>query len=229
MKFIFAAAFLIFSVCKADTISEQMPSLPKGTENDFSQLFMIQAGSFSPHSVSVSNGDYKFNYDSEATESYVVEAGWALRLFDLLGAFHFEENLDFTSVQGTAPSSISGNQQSQDLKLYLVGLDTRIMYSMEWFPWKRLIPFVDGGYRYTFYSQSGPSDLESAQGGVGNAVFGAGLRFWVNRRTFTGDSLSQRFTSIPVFLTAKFNRIYSSGGDLDLGSDSYLAGIAIAL
>jgi hypothetical protein len=103
------------------------------------------------------------------------------------------------------------------------------MYSMEWFPWKRLIPFVDGGYRYTFYSQSGASDLESAQGGVGNGVFGAGLRFWINRGSFTGESLSERFITTPVFLTAKFNRIFSGPGDLDLASDSYLAGVAIGL
>jgi hypothetical protein len=231
MKFtICLTLFLLsFGTAQAQETSDIKLSQPKSTESDFSQLFTIQGGAFSANSISVSNGDYKFTYDGDSLKSYVFEAGWALKLFQLLGAFQVEENLDFTGLQGEAPSNIRGVDQTQNLKLYLLGLDTRIMYSMEWFPWKRLIPFIDGGYRYTFFSQSGPSDLESAQGVVGNAVAGAGLRFWVNRGTFTGDDLTRRFTSIPIFLTAKFNRTFSSGEELDLAGDSYLFGLAVAL
>jgi hypothetical protein len=235
MKFLIISFVTLFSVSVlADdalqgTTTDIAPTPTRSRDSDFSQFFQIQGGVFSPKSVVVSNGDYKFDYDSDATQTWSVEAGWGIRLFRFLGAFHLQENLGFTSLQGQSPENIRGVNEVQNLNLYLIGLDTRLMYSMEWFPWHRLIPYVNGGYRYTFYNQTGPSDLESVQGGVGNAAFGAGFRFWLNRGSFTTDEFAVGLTTIPIFLVGSYSHLFSSNQDMDLASDSYLAGLAIAL
>jgi hypothetical protein len=210
-----------------DFVSDALHYTPQAS--DYTQLFTVQVGTFSPHALTVSNGEYTFNYGNDSLNSYMVEAGWNMRLFDLLGGWQLEEGLGFTSFTGSAQSIIQGTSGMETLRLNLISLDSRIMYSMEWFPWKMLTPFADGGYQYTFFSQSGNSDLESVQGGVGNPVAGLGLRFWVNRASTVHGNFAKRLSAIPVFITAKVNWVLPGDQNIDLSSRSYLAGVAVGL
>jgi hypothetical protein len=201
----------------------------QSTEADFSQLFYLQAGAMTPRQLTVSNGDYSFNYDSASISSLTFQAGWAYQMFQLGGTWSFEENLGYSSFSGTSSTPIGGKSQNEKLNLYVASLDTRIMYSATWLPWHRLIPFVDGGYQYSFYDQVGDSDLASAQGSTGNWTSGAGLRFWLNRGSFTSEDYAARFINTPIFLTAKVNWTYSNSTELDLGSRSYLFGVVVGI
>lgn len=208
--------------------TEEMMQVDSSAKN-FSQLFSVMAGPITPRSVAISNGDYDFNYGGSGLSSAAIEAAWSIKLFDLFGSIHLEEGLNYTSFTGTANYSIRGTSESTSLRLNILALDSRLMYSMDWFPWKRLIPFVDGGYQLAFYDQSSTSDLESASGSTGNIVAGAGLRFWLNRGSYSSGDFVSHVESIPIFVVLKYNRIFANGQGLDLGSDSYLAGMQLGL
>lgn len=195
----------------------------------YNQLVTVQAGPFRPASIALSNGSYAFNYGTESLDSYMVEVGWSARVFKLIGSWSFEENIAFSSFTGaltTVQNSVSG---TQSLSAYMMGLDTRAMWAMDWFPWSSLIPFVDGGYQRTFYYQSGSSDLESAQGSVGNLVVGAGLRLWLNRTSSMSGDHVNRFAAFPFFLTAKVNHIFPIDSGLNLSSTDIMAGLSVGL
>jgi hypothetical protein len=185
------------------------------------QLVSLAFGAFSPSSVQLSNGTNNFNYGKNVS-SYMGQAGWAIKLFDLGGAFYFEENLGFSELSGTAVANGGGQTASASYSVDLFGLDTRLMYAADWFPWKRLIPFAEGGYLYTFYYQPGSSGLDSVSGGVGNAVAAGGLRFWLNRQGSMNGAH-------PVFLTGKVNRIFTSSNSVDLASTSIFGGVSFGL
>lgn len=228
-KYIAFAGLLVTIPCSSwadENYNESVENAPS-----FSQLITVQAGPFHPSSMALSNGSYVFNYNNDSLDSYMVEAGWSARLFKLIGSWSFEENLAFSSFSGTLQpvQSASGGAANKDLSAYLLGLDTRLMWSWDWFPWPILIPFLDAGYQRTFYFQSGPSDLESSQGSVGNIVAGAGLRFWLNRSFSISDDHVNRFASVPFFLTAKVNHIFSENTGVNLGSTDFMAGLSVGL
>lgn len=232
---LFPICGLIFIVCGA-IHADPLPTTEElmkvdSSAKQFSQLFLVQAGSIKPRSVAISNGDYDFKYGNgkDNLSSVVAEVGWSVKLVDFLGSWHLEEGLDYMSFSGTASSSIRGTSQTQSLRLNVLGLDSRIMYSMDWFPWKRLLPFLDGGYQVAFYSQASTSDLESASGSAGNFVGGAGIRFWLNRGSFSSGNFISHVESIPVFVVLKYNRIYANNLGFDLGSSSYMAGLQLGL
>lgn len=206
----------------SNTSSYDVPSEPR-----IQQLITLQAGEFHPASVAISNGSYSFNYSDEALQTYFVELGWAAKLFNVLGGFYIEENLGFTTFNSAIASSSLPNSVGQPLSLNLLGFDTRLMYAMEWFPWHSFIPFGEAGYQYSLYYQSGPSDLESAQGSVGNPVVGAGFRLWLNRGSSISSDHVSRFASVPVFLLAKYNRIFPTSSGLNLDSESFFGGLSI--
>jgi hypothetical protein len=231
---LFVATFFTASFAWADSTIEAPPTTnelktPVVSESNYSQIFTIQVGQFVPGGIAVSNGDYKFDYDGDSLNSYIVQMGWALHLLDFGGSWYLEQNLGFTSFKGSASSTVEGKTSDQTMQLYVLPIDIRLMYAMDWFPWKRLIPFVDGGYQYAFYSQMGNSDLDSAQGSVGNFVTGFGVRYWLNRGRFSDSDYSTRFSSIPIMLTAKVNWIMPNQSQFDLSSTTFLAGLAIAL
>jgi hypothetical protein len=185
---------------------------PADTAAYSEQLFTLQAEPFSPASVAIDNGSYRFDYGNQL-RSVLGELGWAGQLFRLGGAVSFEENLAFTTFSGQ--SSATGSAYS----LSFLGFDTRLMYSADWFPAKWLVPFVDGGYQYTLYYQSAPTGLESASGGVGNAVAGAGARLRLTRSTST----------TAFYLSLKYNRIFAGSSSIDLGSSSAFGGLSLGL
>jgi hypothetical protein len=104
----------------------------------------------------------------------------------------------------------------------VLGIDARLMYAGDWFPWKPLIPFVDGGYRYSVFYQPGQGGLDAAEGGVGNPVAGLGLRFWLNRRASLNGST-------PFFLSAKAERVFPAQNSLNLAATSFFGGLSIGL
>lgn len=196
----------------------------------YTQLITVQAGPFHPSSISLSNGSYAFDYNNDSLDSYMVEVGWSARVFKLFGSWSAEENLAFSSFSGALqPLQGAAASTTQNLSAYMMGLDSRIMWNMDWFPWQSLIPFLDGGYQYTFYYQSGSSDLQSSQGGVGNFVAGGGLRLWLNRATSISDDHVNRFAAFPLFLTAKINHIFPEDNGVNLGSTDFMAGISVGL
>ncbi len=207
----------------SSSIAQQDSSPPP-----YTQLFTLQAGEFTPAGIRLSNGNYAFNYGNGQLNSYLVEAGWAARLFEFLGSVYIEENVGFSTFSGTVASSPLPLSTGKSLSLYLVGLDSRAMYAMDWFPWKVMIPFVEGGYQYMLYNQAGSTDIESAQGGVGNLVAGAGVRLWLNRKASISHDDISNYAKIPIFVTAKVNRIVpSANSSVDLSSTLYLAGISV--
>ena len=230
---IFVFALLVIS--QSDHLRASEISKPSETSESFenvspyNQLVTLQAGPFRPASVALSNGSYAFNYGSDSLDSYMVEIGWSARIFKLLGSWSFEENLAFSSFSGALTIVQNAVSGPQTLSAYMLGLDTRAMWAMDWFPWGALIPFVDGGYQRTFYYQSGTSDLESAQGNVGNFVAGAGLRLWLNRASSMSGDHVNRFAAFPVFLTAKVNRIFPSDSGVNLSSTDFMAGLSVGL
>jgi hypothetical protein len=227
MKFllILTSFFLMTNLARAETSYFSEP----GDSQAYRQMFSIQAGPFQPKSAVISNGSYAFDYGS-ATHSFLVEAGWSARLFWAFGNFYFNENFAYSQLGGvTPPAAIAGNVDST-LSMNLFGLDTRIVDSLEWFPVHWAIPFIEGGYQYTFYNQSGSVDLDSVQGGVGNPVAGAGFRFWVNRRISDRVDTVHSYESFPIFITLKWNRIFpNSSNGLNLADSSVLGGLSIGL
>jgi hypothetical protein len=203
-------------------IKIEEPAHSESSVTSSDQFVSIAFGAFSPNSVQISNGTNQFNYGSKIS-TYMGQAGWGIKLFDLGGAFYFEENLGFSELSGNAVGSGPGQTTaSSSYSVDFFGLDTRLMYAADWFPWKRLIPFVDGGYLYTFYYQPGSSGLDSVSGGVGNPVAGGGLRFWLNRSSAMNGAR-------PVFLTAKVNRIFTTSNSVDLSSTSVFGGVSFGL
>jgi len=228
LSFLAFAAFAVPMLAAADSggPAETLSSIkieepPVNTSSASDQLFTFSVGSFQPDSVLVSNGSYQFDYGSHPT-SFQAQASWALKVVDLAGGIYFEGSIGFSTFSGNAVQGAGSDLTSSSYGLGLLGLDARAMYAGDWFPWKPLVPFVDAGYRYSVYYQPGASGLESAQGGVGNPVAGAGLRFWLNRHaSMTG--------STPLYLTAKVDRIFPAQQSVNLGSTSLFGGISIGL
>jgi hypothetical protein len=203
-------------------IEDQSHTESSVTSSD--QFVSLAFAPFAPASVQISNGAYNFNY-GQKTSTYMGQAGWGIKLFDLGGAFYFEENLGFSQLSGNTINEAGAQAANSSYSVDFFGFDTRLMYEASWFPWKRLVPFVDGGYLYTIYYQPGNSGLDSVSGGVGNPVAGGGLRFWLNRQSAMNGAH-------PVFLTGKVNRIFTSSNSVnsvDLTSTSVFGGVSFGL
>jgi hypothetical protein len=195
----------------------------------YNQLVSIQAGPFRPASLVLSNGSYVFDYNATSLDSYMVEAGWAARLLGLGGSWFLEENLAFSSFSGALKPLQTSTAAPETLSAYLLGLDSRVMWAWDWFPWKSLIPFVDGGVQWSFYYQSGTSDLESTQGNIANFVAGAGARLWLNRASSMSQDHVNRFAAFPLFITAKVNHIFPQDNGVNLSSTDFMAGLSVGL
>lgn len=211
---------------ETDIPNIQIEQKPPEVSSAYSQLFFIQVQYFQPEFIQVDNGTYAFNYSSKThpLRSFLLELGWAPELFQWHGSFYLEEQLAFSLFHGgifqvSNLPALSGTSYS----LFLFGLDTRLMYAMTGFPWKRWIPFLDLGYQYSTFYQGGDSGLEAAQGGVGNIVAGGGFRFWLNRQQ------SQQEGVLPFFLNFRLNHIFSSPGSLNLGSTGISGGMSLGL
>lgn len=185
------------------------------------QFFTFALGAFSPESVAVSNGTYTFDYGSHPA-TYQAQASWALKLLPAAGGFYFEGTVAFSSFSGSAVQNPSSGLATSSYAMGLLGLDARMMYSLDALPVRWLSPFADAGYRYSIFYQPGASGLESVEGGVGNPVASAGLRFWVNRR-------SSMAGGTPWFLTAKVERVFPQTDSLNLASTSLYGGITLGL
>jgi hypothetical protein len=232
MKYILPLIFLLAAVsCFAgdgsggemanlSNIKIEEPTLHPTSSWD--QMAMIEFGKFTPSSVQVTNGSYRFNYGNNAS-TYMGEAGWALKLFSFGGSFYVQEGLAFSALSGSAMNNSNAQPVSSSYTLDLFGLDSRLVYAADWFPWKPLIPFAEGGYQLTVFYQGGSSGLDSVSGSVGNPVAGAGLRLWLNRRA------SMSGNSLPVFLVGKANRIFTSSNDVNLAATSFLGGVSFGL
>jgi len=192
-------------------------------QHPYSQIFSLQAGSFRPTSISLSNSQQKFDYVGNSLNSYLIEPGWGIKLFHLLGAVYLQQNLFFSSFNATLPG------QSDNLNLLMMGLDMRLRHSWEWFPVRAIVPFIEGGYQFTFYTQSGPSDFESANGLVGNMVAGAGFDFWINGIFPSEESVLGGYNSVPIFLTVKVSQIVAGNSPVNLGSTNYLVGLSVGI
>ena len=189
----------------------------------YGQIFSLQAGRFHPTAIFISNSGARYDYSNSTLDSYLVEPGISMKLFHLLGAVYIEENLALSSFNG----NLSSNAGS--LSLYTMGLDTRIKHAWEWFPVHAIVPFIEGGYQYTFYSQNGPTDFESAQGSVGNFVAGAGFDIWLNEMLTRSQDHVNKYNVLPLFLSLRASRVFSNGSNVDLGSTSLLAGLGIGI
>jgi|GEM_PF-5570149 len=217
LLFVILGHYSLLAQAQESTAAEIRPSA------DYKQVLSIQAGNLQPETLNIQNGSSTFRYDPVTTQSTLVEAGWSLRLFRFLGTFELSENLAYTQIQGTALRAAAPGQSAstENLTLNLMGLDTRFVYNMDWFPVRWMVPFVEGGYFAAYYSQTGSSDLESVQGSMGNAVAGAGLKFWLNAWAEPSH--------LPLFLSLKWNRNFAATTDISFNSDTFMAGIGVGL
>jgi hypothetical protein len=192
--------------------------------SSYDQLFTLQLSQFKPVSLQLTNGTYNFNYGDHVS-SAMAEAGWALKVADFAsyGSFYLEGNLAFSAFGGSSVQASGPTSGGSSYSLDLFGVDARLMYAGDWFPWKRLTPFVDGGYLYTVFYQPGNSGMDSVTGGVGNPVAGAGLRLWLNRTT------ALRSGGNAFYLTGKFNRIFPANDGVNLASSSVFGGVSLGL
>jgi hypothetical protein len=201
-----------------------------GDSTIYSQLLTLSAGPLEPKSAVISNGSYAFDYGQAAQKLFLVEAGWSARLFWLFGGIYLNENFAYSQLSGSPNGNAIGGSNDQSLTANLFGFDTRLAYAAEWFPVHWIIPFAEAGYQYTFYNQSGSVDLDSASGGVGNPVAGAGIRFWLNRASSEPTDTVHNHQALPIFLSLKWNRIFSNNASsLDLADSSYQGGISLGL
>jgi hypothetical protein len=187
------------------------------------QLVTLQIGQFQPNSLQTSNGTYNFNYGHGT--SFLAEGGWQMKILNVGasgGSFYFEENLAFSSFSGNSVQGGPSPSGSSTYTMDLFGLDTRLLYAADWFPLKILTPFVDGGYQYSIYYQPGNSGLDSAEGGVGNPVAGAGARILLNRGALLNGGN-------PIYLSGKYNRIFSVSNSVNLASSSFMGGLSLGL
>jgi hypothetical protein len=205
-------------------------------DSNYQQIFSLSAGTIKPTSASVSKGSYIFTYDSKSTNTLFLEAGGATRIFHFGGAFYLNANLAYMRFSGAfSPDGIIPIPLNElrhrliDLSVNLFGLDTRITHAWEWFPINWMIPFYEIGYIYTLYSQFGSSDFDSVQGGTGNVVAAAGLRFWLNPSASVQSENTQSTFSIPIFLNLKWNRVFSNGQPLDLGNSGLILGMSFGI
>lgn len=195
-------------------------------EHNYQQIFTFSLGLFQPTSILVTKGLYAFSYDNQATNTALIEAGWATRLFWLGGTFYFSESLAYSRFSGTYPIDkvvslpAGALSKSINLNMHILGLDSRLVHAWEWFPIAWVIPFFEMGYLYTFYSQFGSSDFDSAQGGIGNLVGAAGIRFWLNPSASVRSENTESSFSLPIFLSLKWNRIFSNSQNFDMADNN---------
>jgi hypothetical protein len=211
----YAKADATIGTSTTDAGSAQKPMVD---DEVYDQLISISAGAFSPQSAVVSNGTYTFNYGSGTTDTFLIQAGWAVRLMR-----------DLYLAENIAYSRFSGSASAENLSVNLVGLDSRLQFALDNSPIPWFIPFVEGGYLYTFYSQTGSSDLDSVQGGTGNFVMGAGARIWVNRSSSLNTDLKGTYSRLPLFLTVKWNSILSNGSAFNLADNGLMVGVSVGL
>jgi hypothetical protein len=207
----------------ASTSSASLTLSNQGGTRKVDQLVTLQIGQFTPNSIQTSNGAYNFNYGHGT--SFLAEGGWALKILSAGtsgGSFYFEENLAYSSFSGNSVQNVSVPNGSSSYTLDLFGFDTRLMYAADWFPLTWITPFVDGGYQLSIYYQPGSSGLDSTEGGVGNPVAGAGARILLNPGAFTSGGN-------PIYLSGKYNRIFSVSNSVDLASSSFMGGLSLGL
>lgn len=223
--------FLCAASASAETMGTSMSTggatSSWSAEDIYDQLISISAGTFTPRSAVISNGTYSFDYGSGTTSTFLVETGWGIRLYK---GFYLQENIAYSRFSGNTSSvNTSGGVPDSSLSVNLIGIDTRAAYEVDRFPVRWIIPFIEGGFQYTFYSQTGSSDLDSVQGGTVNFVGGAGVRLWVNRSASLNTDLKGTYSTIPVFVTVKWNSIFPNGSALDLANSGLQAGVSVGL
>jgi hypothetical protein len=191
----------------------------------YGNLLSLEGGYFRPDRVEIRNLDYTYAYDTDARTSFQLRLSDALRVVRFGGqSLYVQAGVSYSLMRMRLPASYAGNPGNQSLSLNLFGLEARLSHAWESCPIRALIPFWDAGYRYTYYEQSGPSELEAADGGVGNVVVGGGLRYWLNRPS----SFEHLQSWGGVFLTARAEHIFNSGGPINLASTNFLGGLAVA-
>jgi hypothetical protein len=190
------------------------------------EFISLSAGAYHPSSVSVSNGTYTFNYGSASLDTFLAEATFGHRLVrGFAGSLFLQVGLAYAGFSG---QSSQNSDPTSSLHLNTLGLDPRLGFYMDHLPVAWLIPFADAGYQIGFYTQSGSTDFDSAQGTTGNFVGGLGLRFWLNPSSLNRDYFA-RSPGFPIYLSLKVNRIFPDGSALDLSATDWLAGFTVGL
>lgn len=218
----------------AETIVGKVEIESRSSENNghpYDQLLTIQAGPYRPQSIRFTNANNNsFNYDEPSRGSFVAELGWGIQLFRAGGtAFHLSESLSYANFRHKLPTSFAANPGNTSVTFHLFGFDTRLSQSWETCPLASIVPFWEGGVLFSLYSQSGASDLVSAEGSTTNAVAGVGLRFWLNRADSINPTFSNRYNALPVFISAKVNHIFSNGSGVDPANTTVLGGVSVGL
>ncbi|MBI3541958.1 MAG: hypothetical protein HY075_01605 [Deltaproteobacteria bacterium] len=216
------------------SLTSRIEAQSRVTDNNghpYDQLLTIQAGPYKPKSVAFTNwNNNSFTYDDAALSTYLAQLGWSIQMFRVGGtAFYFGENLAYSSFSLKLPQSLAANPGNQSVTMHMFGFDTRLAQAWETFPVAAIVPFWEGGFQYTLYNQSSPSDLTAGEGSATNLVAGLGLRIWVNRAASLSTEFPNRYQALPVFITAKINQIFSNKSGVDPSATSVLGGVSIGL
>jgi hypothetical protein len=197
----------------------------------YDQLLMLQMGPYTPRSIAFTNwNNNTFDYTDQAHSTFLAELGWGIELFNTGPVSYFlTESLAYSNSTYKLPASLLSNPGNMSITVHLLGFDTRLQLAWNDLLKGTLTPFLDAGVQYTLYNQSGSSDLVSGEGSAANLAAGLGLRYWVNRSSSVRGDFPGRYMAIPIFLTAKLNKIFTNNSGVDLANTTILGGITVGL
>lgn len=220
-------AWALGGVTQTEINSRKSP--PNG--HPYEQMLSVQAGPFKPRSIQFTNwNNNSFNYDSTALNSFMVELGWGIELTKIGGtALSLTPNIGYSAFSLKLPPTLTANPGNVSVSLHMFNIDTRLAQSWQTFPIEWIVPFWEAGYQLSLYNQTSTSDLTAGEGTASNFVAAAGLRFWLNRSASLNSEFPNRYITLPVFLTAKVNRIFSNNAGVDPASTSVLGGVSVGL
>jgi hypothetical protein len=205
----------------------------RDANHPYDQMLTVTVGPYTPKNISFTNwNNNSFDYSDQTRSTFLAELGWSIQLFEVgPTSLYFSEGLAFSTMSlKLAPNLLSNPAPgTSSVTFHMFGFDSRLMQAWETCPLEALVPYWDFGVQYTLYNQSGASDLVAGEGSASNLVAGLGLRYWVNRSSSISREYPGHYKSIPIFLTAKFNRIFSNSAGFDPAGSTVVGGLSVGL
>lgn len=197
----------------------------------YDQMLTLEAGPYKPKSINFTNwNNNSFNYDDTALSSFTAQLGWAMSVVKTDHfMFSLSESLDYSNFNYALPATMAANPGNVSVSMHMFSFDTRIQQSWTSSPILSIIPFWEAGYMISLWNQNGVDDLTAGEGTAGNFVAGLGVRYWINRSASLNHEFPNRYSALPVFITAKVNQIFSNNGGVDPADTTVVGGLSIGL
>lgn len=204
---------------------------PHDLNRPYDQLLTIQAGPYSPRAISFTNwNNNSFDFSDQSRNTFLAELGWGMRMFTAgATSFSFSESLAYSSMSLNVPTGKLSGAANPKVTFQMFGFDTRLVHAWDSFPLPELVPFWEGGFQVTLYNQAGSSDLVAGEGSATNLAAAVGLRYWVNRDAALNREFPGRYSALPVFVTAKLNKVFPNNAGFDAACTTVMGGLSVGL